>query len=79
MFCLYRGRTRNDQLQVVVISLKDTFYNTADTLVGVYKNVVSRKLQIKHSTNKNGIKIIDIILHICVYLIFVRKRKVLII
>lgn len=30
-------RTRRDNLQVIVISLKEAFYNKADTLVGIYK------------------------------------------
>ena len=33
-----RARSLRDGLQVVVISLKDSFYNKADALVGVYKD-----------------------------------------
>jgi structural maintenance of chromosome 1 len=33
-----RARARDEGLQVVVISLKDSFYHKADSLVGVYKD-----------------------------------------
>jgi len=33
-----RQRSRQDKLQCIVISLKDTFYTKADALVGVYKD-----------------------------------------
>jgi hypothetical protein len=35
---VFSTRARRDNLQVVVISLKDAFYNKADALVGVYKD-----------------------------------------
>lgn len=35
---LLSDRARRDALQVVVISLKDSFYNKADALVGIYKD-----------------------------------------
>lgn len=37
-FSLASTRCARDKLQVVVISLKDTFYNKANALVGVYKD-----------------------------------------
>lgn len=37
-FPLRSLRSNRDKLQVVVISLKDTFYNKANALVGVYKD-----------------------------------------
>jgi len=37
-----RNRSRKDQLQCLVISLKDTFYTKADALVGIFKD---QKLQ----------------------------------
>jgi len=36
-----RNRSHRDGLQVVVISLKEQFYNKADSLVGVYKDQVN--------------------------------------
>jgi len=33
-----RSRTREEALQCIVISLKDTFYHKADALVGIYKD-----------------------------------------
>jgi len=37
-----RGRTQNGSLQCIVISLKDTFYHKADSLVGIYKDQPSQ-------------------------------------
>lgn len=37
-----RAKSRRDGLQVIVISLKDSFYNKADALVGVYKDTKKR-------------------------------------
>ncbi len=33
-----KSRAKDDQLQCIVISLKDTFYTKADALIGVYRD-----------------------------------------
>jgi hypothetical protein len=38
--CRHRKRTQQDNLQCVVISLKDTFYTKADALVGIFRDTV---------------------------------------
>lgn len=35
-----RERVENDGLQVIVISLKDTFYSHADALIGIFRDQV---------------------------------------
>lgn len=40
---MHSNRARQDKLQCVVISLKDSFYEKADALVGVYKDKASQR------------------------------------
>ena len=38
---LYSNKSRDENLQCIVISLKDTFYEKADALIGVYRDKAS--------------------------------------